>query len=83
MGGVAHNISCLQSISGSRDGIAYLGPRGSVVEPEPELHGARTFGRSLSWSQNGEVSAPAPGSSSGSAKVVDKNQNSFCIESSM
>jgi hypothetical protein len=37
----------------------------SVVEPEPELHGAETFG----WrqSRNIEVSAPAPGS--GSAKV--------------
>jgi hypothetical protein len=35
----------------------------SVVEPEPELepHEAGTFGRSRSWSQYTEVSAPAPG----------------------
>jgi hypothetical protein len=34
-------------------------PWSSVVEPEPEPHGAETFGRSQSW--NVEVSAPAPG----------------------
>jgi hypothetical protein len=37
----------------------------SVVEPEPEPElepqGAGTFGRSRSWSQYTEVSAPAPG----------------------
>ncbi len=48
----------------------------SVLEPEPE--GAETFGRSRYI----EVSAPVPGSSSGSAKVVNKNKNSYWIGSS-
>ncbi len=39
----------------------------SVVEPEPELQGAETFGWSRSRSRNVEVSAPAPSSGSGSA----------------
>ncbi len=33
----------------------------SVVGPEPELQGARTFGRSQSWNWYTEVLAPAPG----------------------
>ncbi len=45
---------------------------------EPEPPGAETFGRSRSWYI--AVSAPAPGS--GSAKVVNKNKNSYWIESS-
>jgi hypothetical protein len=47
-----------------------------VAEPEPQAAGL--FGGSRSWSQNIEVSAPA--SSSGSAKVVNKNKNSYGIE---